>query len=342
MTYVKALHFTPFVFQAGKRGGGERYVQQLCAALELIEVDVSIVECTNFLNFVVWRKGEKVLSTKNFLKIILLTKEFDVVHAHQLNRETFTVSFFSALLTRKPLVLTDHGGKSRNLFRLLGRLRLKSLKAILAVSPWSLADLDPKGVVKVRSVLWGGGEHIHGAKVKDFGTSDFLFLGRILPHKGVHIVIEALDSEKTLVVAGEKLDPRYFNHLLELAEGKNVRFLPAPEDTDLFSLYSSARCLLIPSVHEYGEKKFERPELLGIVALEGLYAKTPIIGSDLGGLGDLLRESNQVLVEPGNVKAWQTAMASFSLKGDDSPSYVSFTWNRAAEICLEAYRNVLR
>lgn len=341
MSKIKSLHITPFVFKTGKRGGGERYVQQLCASLEEVGVEVSLVECKNFFGFRIFGEAGKALESHNFFRLLSHTKCFDVIHVHQLNRETFTVAFFLSKLARIPLVLTDHGGTSRNLFRLFGKLRLKGLSAILAVSPWSMHDIDPNGVVIVNKVIWGGGEHIGVGGTHNFAHRDFLFLGRLLPHKGAHIVIEALPENASLVVAGERLDKEYFERLTILAQGKKVDFIEPPDDSALTDLYKSVKTFLIPSVNTFENRTFARPELLGIVGLESLFAGTQILGSDLGGLGDLLRASGQTLVEPGNVSAWKLAMANAMTSSEASSKKPLFTWKYSAEKCLETYREIL-
>jgi glycosyltransferase involved in cell wall biosynthesis len=339
---LSVLHLTPFVFREGQKGGGERYVQQLCLALQRQGLEITLVEAKNFYEFKLFKNQENIAKFKSLLSLVKLAKDHDLIHVHQLNRETFTVAFFLSIVTKKRLILSDHGGSSRHLFRLLGKLRLSRVAAIAAVSPWSLRDVDPQGKVKRSAVLWGGGDHLSPMQSTNYPQSDFLFIGRILPHKGVHIAIEALPEGATLVVAGERRDLVYFDYLRELAKGKKVTFLDSPPDAELFALYSSAKFFLVPSVTRFRDKIYERPELLGIVALESMYAGTPVIGSDVGGLGDLLSVTGHHLVKPGDVLAWNSRMTEL-LKDKDLPNAnTAFTWDRSAEVCIDLYIEALK
>jgi glycosyltransferase involved in cell wall biosynthesis len=339
---LKVLHITPFVFRPGMQGGGERYVQQLCSALVEIGVEARIVECKNFRKFAIYDGDSLILTSKNLVKLVKFCKKFDIIHVHHLNRETFTVAFVLSKLLGIPLVLSDHGGASRNLFRLLGRLRLRFVAAILAVSPWSLEDVDPDGVVKIHRVLWGGGNHLRTNTEVSFEKTDFLFLGRLLPHKGAHIAIEALPPNRRLTIAGEARDIHYLKELEKLAQGKDVVFLGSPDDSKLYSLYRSAQCVLMPSVSSYKEKIYKRPELLGIVALEALNAGVPVIGSDLGGLADLLRDSGQETFPQGDAVALQKKMETERFLQPSELVIKKYTWANAAKICLDGYLEVLK
>jgi len=339
---LSVIHLTPFVFMEGQKGGGERYVQQLCLALQHQGVEITVVEAKNFLEYKVFEGQKIVAKFKSFCRLAKLAKQHDLIHVHQLNRETFTVAFLLSLVTKKRLILSDHGGSSIHLFRLLAKIRLKGVKAIAAVSPWSLRDVDPRNSVKIRNVLWGGGDHLSTTEPKAFAAADFLFVGRILPHKGVHIAIEALPKGATLVVAGERRDPHYFAYLQELAVGKSVTFMDSPPDGDLLALYKSSRFFLVPSVSRYQNKKYARPELLSIVALESLYAGTPVIGSDVGGLGDLLSATGQVRVSAGDVFAWNSKMVELMESDSPTSSTAALTWRSSAEICIQLYSEALK
>jgi glycosyltransferase involved in cell wall biosynthesis len=338
---MKALHLTPFVFQPGKKGGGERYVQQLVIALSDLGVNVTLVEAKNFFRFKVFKNEQQIEVFSNLFRLVRLAKDSDLIHVHQLNRETFTVAFIVSVFSKKPMILTDHGGSSRHFFRLFGRVRLRKVSAIAAVSPWSLNDVDPKSQVSQTRVLWGGGDHIGERISKSYNPTDFLFLGRLLPHKGAHIAVEALPDGRSLTIAGESLDQDYVAFLKHLAVGKNVTFLGSPPDEDLYALYSSAKFFLLPSVTDYKSKSFKRPELLGIVALESIYAGTPVIGSKVGGLGNLLVATNQLAVPPGDVSQWRLIMEQSVLKPIRLQDRGRYTWHETGKICKGLYEEIL-
>lgn len=79
-----------------------------------------------------------------------------------------------------------------------------------------------------------------------------LFLGRIVPEKGVHYLVKAfkhLDTEKRLVIAGGPSDSEgYFNEVRDLAsDDDRVIFTGFVQGLELEELYSNAYLYVLPS-----------------------------------------------------------------------------------------------
>lgn len=79
-----------------------------------------------------------------------------------------------------------------------------------------------------------------------------LYLGRLVPEKGIHYLIEAFNEVKTdkkLVIAGGASDTdSYFNELKEMSENnKNIIFTGFVEGNELSELYSNAYIYCLPS-----------------------------------------------------------------------------------------------
>ena len=132
----------------------------------------------------------------------------------------------------------------------------------------------------------------------------------------------------------------YEDSLKQLARNKDVTFVSDATDEVVASLHKSIGFLLVPSVEHYQRRDFSRPELLGLVALEALAAGTPVIGSDVGGLGELLKMAGQITVQPGDVPKWHQALSKAA--GSRFPSVTSsaFTWDAVAGKCIELYRSL--
>lgn len=339
---MKIVHISPAVFGPGKRGGGERYVSELFHAQYALGANVCAIEMPSPLSAEVLETPQSSPKAISLPAIISTLRAADIVHVHQLNTSSFDVAAILRPLSGYRMVLTDHGGGNLTPGRLLGKARLPLVDGAAYVSNWSRSDVDPAGKVRQFAVVYGGGDHVapapHWAPKDEY---DFGFVGRLLPHKGAHVVIQALPENATLLIAGERRDSEYFSYLKDLASGKSVDFRHDVKDEDIAALYRSIKRLLVPSVKAFREKTYSRPELLGLVALESLFHGTPVIGSDVGGLGEMLSSMEQRVVRPGDVPAWRAAMSD--ALGHSEPELPSehLTWEAVARKCLALYASLL-
>ena len=125
-----------------------------------------------------------------------------------------------------------------------------------------------------------------------------LFVGRIVPYKGLEYLIHAIEHAKAqfgeefivLLVGGEEGrnitdKSEYYKQILRLAEKssirKNIRFLGKVENSQLPTYYSLADVVALPSVM--------RGEAFGTVLLEALACGTPVVASCISGVKDVLK-----------------------------------------------------
>jgi glycosyltransferase involved in cell wall biosynthesis len=118
-----------------------------------------------------------------------------------------------------------------------------------------------------------------------------LYVGRLLPHKGVDRLITALPPELPLTVCGRPYDPGYFDLLRSLAEGKRVEFVTDADDARTLDLYRRAWANVLPSVYVdcYGHAH-EAPELMGLTLLEALACGTPAVASRVAAMPEFINE----------------------------------------------------
>lgn len=134
-----------------------------------------------------------------------------------------------------------------------------------------------------------------------------LFAGRLEKEKGVQILLEALKHVKEEVPAVRLLiagDGSYRKHLEELVERlqllQHVSFLGWLSPEEMREVYREAWCLVLPSVWAEG---------LGMVLVEAGLMGRPAIGSDWGGIRDIIRDGyNGYLVPPEDAKALAEAI----------------------------------
>jgi glycogen synthase len=124
-----------------------------------------------------------------------------------------------------------------------------------------------------------------------------LFSGRLEYEKGVHTVLDAMRSLRRrhpglrLVVAGRGSQQDALRaQARRLRLGRSVCFAGWLGDEDLSATAAAADLALVPSLYEP----------FGLVALEAAAAGTPVVATDRGGLGEIVRSSRLGLTVPGS------------------------------------------
>jgi glycogen synthase len=145
----------------------------------------------------------------------------------------------------------------------------------------------------------------------DEATLRLLFVGRVVPDKGLHVLIEAMialgedaSRKPVLTVVGDG-DERYLASLQRLAreQSLDVHWLGRAERQNVAPLYASHHVAVVPSVWD---------EPFGLVAIEAMAAGTPVVATCSGGLTEIVRpEVNGYLVPPGDAGALAQALKRF-------------------------------
>ncbi len=132
-------------------------------------------------------------------------------------------------------------------------------------------------------------------------SGTILFVGRILPHKGVNDLVKALPEGMRLEVIGQPYDGRFFADLQAMAAGKDIVFRHTADDEELVNAYRSALCVVLPSVYQtmYGDRT-EVPELLGQTLLEGMACGAPVICTDVASMPEVVDNEVTGFVVPPN------------------------------------------
>jgi glycosyltransferase involved in cell wall biosynthesis len=272
----------------------------------------------------------------------------DVVHVFHFGALMPQLLALRGRLGRQPVFVTDLGANGVALGRRLGLHNLFS--GFLEISRFATAG---RPAARTR-VVWGGVDvdrHRPGAKDPEPFA---LFVGRLLPHKGIDVLIDALPAGRRLVVAGRPDLERhagYLRLLHERAAGKDVRFVVDAGDAELARLYAAATVTVLPSlwVDVYGHRHHV-PELLGLTLLESLASGTPVIATDVASLPEIVRDGDTgCVVAPGDVRALAEALESY-LRDPDAAALAGvrgradvlarFTWDEVAQRCLDAYREL--
>jgi len=149
---------------------------------------------------------------------------------------------------------------------------------------------------KVRAKNPGGGKK---TGKKDRGAVRFGYTGSLVPHKGVHVLVEAFSGiehgRAELRIYGDLTwFPDYVARLRAGAEGTDIRFMGAFENSQAPGVLAGMDVLVVPSVW------FENSPL---TIHEAFIAGIPVITSNLGGMAELVEDGVSGLVfETGNAE----------------------------------------
>jgi glycosyltransferase involved in cell wall biosynthesis len=119
-----------------------------------------------------------------------------------------------------------------------------------------------------------------------------IFAGRLERMKGPHFLVDAvgrLDANVHLVLCGAAKSPAYLRELESLAQGHRVSFLGRRSDVP--ALMAAAEISVLPSVFL---------ETQGLVISESMACETPVVASEIGGLGATMAGFPEQLVPPGD------------------------------------------
>lgn len=143
-----------------------------------------------------------------------------------------------------------------------------------------------------------------GDIIKKYGLKNnkiLLFVGRISPHKGIHLLIEAFSivSKKMpsakLVIAGKPAFEGYFKKLKKTA-GKDVIFTGFVDEKDLPGLYSACDVYVTASLWEGYDLPAAEAQLLG----------KKVVAFDVGAHPEIIK--NGILVRKNDIEGFAEAV----------------------------------
>ncbi|RKX71221.1 hypothetical protein DRP53_02420 [candidate division WOR-3 bacterium] len=203
--------------------------------------------------------------------------------------------------------------------------------------PYLDARVIPFGVGFQKEVAVGEGDYI-------------LFVGRLVERKGVEYLIRAFAQikdeigEDLYIVGSGPLMGRLKGLSEELDLRERVRFFGLISDEELTRLLAGCRVFSLPAVVD---RKGDT-EGLGVVLIEALAYKRPVVASRVGGITDIVIDNKTgVLVEPGDVDELARALLRLvkdeGLRrrlGKEGADYVRdrFSWSRVTDLLIKAYR----
>ena len=236
----------------------------------------------------------------------------DIVHVHSPPPFTERFAAKGAKESNKPLVVTHHcdlelkgmfGNVAVKLYQnMLGKYPLEAADRVIsttnsyATTSKSLWNIDVEVVPNAVDI-----NRFHPTNKGDFIREKYakkdeplaLFVGRLVPHKGIGILIRAINYTQNgkLLIIG---DGPYLSWLQKLVNKLNLEnrvvFVGPISDYWLPAYYAATDVVVLPST--------SRLEAFGIVGLEGMATAKPLILSDIPGVREVISSEEGFIVEP--------------------------------------------
>ena len=270
----------------------------------------------------------------------------DVVHCHQRCVLASTLSALVCRLTRRRVFVTDLGGGGWDLSAYVSTDSW--YHAHLHISEYSRRVYGQDGDARAHVIFGGVDAEKFSPDERVERDGKALFVGRILPHKGVDTLVRALPEGMALDIVGQAYDDAYARDLKSLAEGKRVVFRHDCDDRALVEAYRGALCVVLPSVYRnmYGQETTV-PELLGQTLLEGMACGAPAVCTDVASMPEVVEDGVTGFVVAPNDPASLGARLLWLREHPREAAEMGraarrrvlekFTWGPVVSRCLEIY-----
>jgi phosphatidylinositol alpha-mannosyltransferase len=259
----------------------------------------------------------------------LRDEQFDVLHLHEPLCPGPTVT--ALLLRGAPVVGTFHRSGPSGAYA-----------ALRPLVQWGARRIDIRCAVSEEAMITArealAGEYdllFNGIEVERFAKSTptltdgptIMFVGRHEERKGLAVLLEAmqrLPADVRLWVAGE--GPQTETLREQYRHDERIEWLGRLNDDDKAARLSGADVFCAPSLHG---------ESFGVVLLEAMAARTPIVASDIDGYRRVTRDgADAVLVAPDDAPALADALAGVLGDGGEARRLVASGECRAAEFSM--------
>lgn len=251
------------------------------------------------------------MNAKKALEELVEKVDIDIIHGHYLfpaGAAAVEVGNEHGIKT----YVTAHGSdmfelyKKQPLMRSTVRKVLKNADGVFAVSNALKHEIIATGVTGIAAktrISWNSVDIDKFKNTDDFSFRQeyklndkpvVLFVGNLIKRKNVDSLLEAkkiANSDYYLVIVG---DGPLFKKLKKKVDDENIRdVIFTGSRTDVENIIPSADVLVLPSFSES----------FGLVLIEALACGKPVIGSNVGGITEIITEDVGLLVNPNKVSS---------------------------------------
>ncbi|HEX5758312.1 MAG TPA: glycosyltransferase family 4 protein [Thermoanaerobaculia bacterium] len=346
---LRVCHVSPTYFAPESvLGGGERFAEELSRAMAA-RAEVKLVSFG--------RRALRERPAPRYERVILrswsraplsaaLFRELagaDVVHCHQYFVLPTFLAALAGRLRGSQVFVSDLGGGAWTPGYQIDQSRW--IAAHLPISRYAARALPGRN--RRHRVIYGGVDLArYPARAEPAHDGSVVFLGRLLPHKGVHLLIEGLPAGMTLHVIGSSQDGAYLAGLRELAAGKDVRFHLGLPDAEVLPYLQRAMTLVHPTPTA-PDGDAGAHELFGLALVEAMACGCPVVAAAAASLPEIVEhEASGLLVPPNDAAAIAAALRRLAgdpelwrrlSRGARARVEAEFTWERVVDRCLAAY-----
>lgn len=360
---MKVVHLLSAYFRADEmdfasissHGGAERFAAELAKSVSqhvsTTLITFGEVEAHFFidkLEIIVLKSNKNFLHTegktyRNMLRLIKYLRDFDIIHAHQYYTDQTMIAAIYARLSHKKFYVTDLGGRGLTISRYFPvKLFVNKFLGMTNYDKETFKVSDNKFIP-----IYGGVDLKRYSPVYD-KQKQVIFVGRLLPHKGIEYLIEAIEPGVKCYIAGRPYDKQHYVSLQTLAKARDIIFLTDAKDEEIINLVQSSSVLVLPSVCvDYNGKSHKNPELFGLVVAEAFACGTPAIVSDAAALPFVVKDRVTGYVVPQNDSIAirskihkllnNTKLVSELGHNARSLAEAKYNWNKVASSCIDAY-----
>lgn len=311
--------------------------------------------------FIVYRVGEHhpysnnagFLSRLNFAVSLINEgskfKYIDIIDAY--NFTTYLPGYKIAKKLKKKIIATYHETwinewiKNKGLiafpYELYERLiLLLNFDAFISVSEYTkkrllLNKISPNKIFTIPNGI--NLNHFYKIKADKEKQPTITFVGRLIKTKRVDILLKALSivkkdipNIKCNIIGNGKEYNLLKKIVLDLNLENNVFFLgQIKKHDDVLKIIKKSHIFCSPSILEG----------FGIVLLEAMAFGLPIISTNVGGIPDIVKKRNGILINPGDIKA--LAKAINTIRNSDRNKYKKININEAEKYSVEKFKEKL-